>query len=132
MDGLMARKSHSTKNPGCKNSHEAPEKRVVENQHAACGALIRAEAMTAAGMKAIEAAKADGRWEAAYASPRSAAPPEDFLQELSKNKKAEAFSRRSTKPMCMRLCIVWKRQRRRRPRETDEDDSCHDGARQSV
>ena len=53
--------------------------------------LIQAEAMTPAGMKAVEAAKADGRWEAAYASSRSATPPEDFLQELRKNKKAEAF-----------------------------------------
>jgi uncharacterized protein YdeI (YjbR/CyaY-like superfamily) len=77
--------------------------------------LIQAEAMTPAGMKAVEAAKADGRWEAAYASSRSAAPPEDFLQELRKNKKAEAFLRHSTKPMCMRLCIAWKRQRSRRP-----------------
>ena len=42
-------------------------------------------------MKAVEAAKADGRWEAAYASSRSATPPEDFLKELSKNKKAETF-----------------------------------------
>jgi uncharacterized protein YdeI (YjbR/CyaY-like superfamily) len=53
--------------------------------------LIQAEAMTPAGMVAVEAAKADGRWEAAYASSRSATPPEDFLQELRKNKKAEAF-----------------------------------------
>ena len=53
--------------------------------------LIQAEAMTPAGMKAVAAAKADGRWEAAYASSRSAAPPEDFLQELRKNTKAEAF-----------------------------------------
>lgn len=53
--------------------------------------LMQAEAMTAAGMKAVEAAKTDGRWETAYASSRSAAPPEDFLQELRKNKKAEAF-----------------------------------------
>jgi len=52
---------------------------------------MQAEAMTAAGMKAVEAAKTDGRWETAYASSRSAAPPEDFLQELRKNKKAEAF-----------------------------------------
>jgi uncharacterized protein YdeI (YjbR/CyaY-like superfamily) len=47
--------------------------------------------MTPAGMKAVEAAKADGRWENAYSSSRTAAPPEDFLRELSKNKKAEAF-----------------------------------------
>ena len=53
--------------------------------------LIQAKAMTPAGMQAVAAAKADGRWEAAYASSRSATPPEDFLQELRKSKKAEAF-----------------------------------------
>ena len=47
--------------------------------------------MPPAGMEAVEAAKADGRWEVAYASSRSASPPEDFLRELSRNKKAEAF-----------------------------------------
>ena len=53
--------------------------------------LTKAGAMTAAGLKAVERAKADGRWEAAYASPRNAVPPEDFLRELSKNGAAEAF-----------------------------------------
>jgi uncharacterized protein YdeI (YjbR/CyaY-like superfamily) len=53
--------------------------------------LIKAGIMTPAGMEAVEAAKADGRWETAYTSSRSATSPEDFLKELSKNKKAEAF-----------------------------------------
>src|SRR5580692_12952869 len=53
--------------------------------------LINAGTMAPAGMEAVEAAKADGRWETAYSSSRSASPPEDFLKELSKNKKAEAF-----------------------------------------
>ena len=53
--------------------------------------LIKAGAMTPAGMQAVEAAKADGRWQSAYASSRSAIPPEEFLKELSKNKRAQAF-----------------------------------------
>ncbi len=53
--------------------------------------LIKAGEMTPAGMAAVEAAKADGRWEVAYASSKNAMPPEDFLKELSKNEKAEAF-----------------------------------------
>ena len=53
--------------------------------------LTKAELMTPAGMEAVEAAKADGRWDAAYSSSRSATPPEDFLAQLSKNAKAEAF-----------------------------------------
>jgi uncharacterized protein YdeI (YjbR/CyaY-like superfamily) len=55
--------------------------------------LIKAGTMAPAGIEAVEAAKADGRWESAYASPKNASPPEDFLNELSKNKKAEAFFR---------------------------------------
>jgi uncharacterized protein YdeI (YjbR/CyaY-like superfamily) len=47
--------------------------------------------MTPAGLKAVEKAKADGRWEKAYDSPSKMTIPEDFLKELSKNKKAEEF-----------------------------------------
>ena len=47
--------------------------------------------MTPAGLEAVEAAKADGRWNAAYASQRNTRPPEDFLKELEKDKKAKAF-----------------------------------------
>jgi uncharacterized protein YdeI (YjbR/CyaY-like superfamily) len=47
--------------------------------------------MTAAGQRAIDMAKADGRWEKAYASPSSFTLPEDFKQILYKNKKAQAF-----------------------------------------
>jgi len=61
----------------------------LNTQHAE--RLIKAGAMTAAGLKVIEEAKADGRWGAAYDSPKNAAPPEDFLRELAKNRKAEAF-----------------------------------------
>ena len=47
--------------------------------------------MTAAGLREIEAAKADGRWQAAYDSFGSASMPEDFLKQLAGNKKAKAF-----------------------------------------
>jgi uncharacterized protein YdeI (YjbR/CyaY-like superfamily) len=53
--------------------------------------LVKSGQMTATGLAAIEAAKADGRWQAAYDSPRNAAPPEDFLKTLRKDKKAIAF-----------------------------------------
>ena len=61
----------------------------INTQHVA--RLTMAGAMTPAGLEAVEAAKADGRWKAAYASQRNAGPPEDFLRELDKNKKAKAF-----------------------------------------
>lgn len=53
--------------------------------------LITSGAMTPAGLRAIEAAKSDGRWQAAYDSPRNASPPDDFLKALAKNTKANAF-----------------------------------------
>lgn len=53
--------------------------------------LISEGKMRPAGLKAVEKAKADGRWEKAYDSPSKMTIPEDFLKELSKNKKAEAF-----------------------------------------
>jgi uncharacterized protein YdeI (YjbR/CyaY-like superfamily) len=53
--------------------------------------LAKSGAMTSAGLAAVEAAKADGRWAAAYPSLRNVVPPEDFLRELSKDSQAEAF-----------------------------------------
>jgi len=53
--------------------------------------LIEAGRMKPAGLKAIDKAKANGNWEKAYDSPSKMTIPEDFLKELRKNKKAEAF-----------------------------------------
>jgi uncharacterized protein YdeI (YjbR/CyaY-like superfamily) len=53
--------------------------------------LIKLGRIKDAGRLAIEAAKKDGRWEAAYHSPGKATIPDDFLAALSKNKKARAF-----------------------------------------
>lgn len=53
--------------------------------------LIAAGRMRPAGLLEIERAKQDGRWEAAYDSPKSAAVPEDFQKALNKNAKAKAF-----------------------------------------
>lgn len=53
--------------------------------------LINTGRMKPAGLRAVEKAKADGNWENAYDSPSKMTIPEDFLKELSKNKKAEVF-----------------------------------------
>ncbi len=50
--------------------------------------LIKSGEMTPAGLNEVEAAKADGRWEAAYQSFSNATIPEDFLIELHKHEKA--------------------------------------------
>jgi uncharacterized protein YdeI (YjbR/CyaY-like superfamily) len=61
----------------------------INTQHAE--RLIKTGQMTHAGLAAVEAAKADGRWQAAYDSPRNATPPDDFLKALGKDKRAKAF-----------------------------------------
>jgi uncharacterized protein YdeI (YjbR/CyaY-like superfamily) len=53
--------------------------------------LIDSGEMTAAGLKEVEAAKADGRWSCAYDSFGNATVPDDFLKQLAQNKKAYAF-----------------------------------------
>ncbi len=47
--------------------------------------------MRPSGIKEVENAIKDGRWEKAYDSPGKMEIPEDFLQELSKDKKALEF-----------------------------------------
>jgi len=53
--------------------------------------LIESGAMTAAGLQQIDAAKADGRWKAAYDSPANSSVPQEFLDALARNKKASVF-----------------------------------------
>ena len=53
--------------------------------------LIASGEMKPAGLKAVELAKQDGRWAAAYEGQRTISVPEDFLSALEKNKKAKAF-----------------------------------------
>lgn len=53
--------------------------------------LIAAERMRPAGVAEVEAAKADGRWKAAYAGQRSATVPADLQRELDRNQAAGEF-----------------------------------------
>lgn len=53
--------------------------------------LIELGRMRPVGLTAVEAAKADGRWERAYAGPATMTIPEDFAAILKENSAAEAF-----------------------------------------
>lgn len=53
--------------------------------------LIEAGRMSAAGLAEVERAKADGRWDAAYAPQSQAAVPEDLAAALDASPKAKAF-----------------------------------------
>jgi len=83
----------------------------INTQHAE--RLIKSRKMAAAGLKAVEAAKHDGRWKAAYDSPSNATLPDDFLRELNKHKKAEAFFERLNKANT--YAIVYRLQTAKKP-----------------
>jgi uncharacterized protein YdeI (YjbR/CyaY-like superfamily) len=53
--------------------------------------LIKRGAMKEAGLREVERAKADGRWDAAYDSPRTATVPADLLRELETHGQAREF-----------------------------------------
>ena len=53
--------------------------------------LIELGRMAPAGLAQVEAAKADGRWEAAYAPQSSQTVPEDFQKALDENPAAREF-----------------------------------------
>lgn len=60
------------------------------NRERAIELIARGE-MAPAGLREVERAKADGRWDAAYAGPRTATVPDDLQQELNKHPDAQAF-----------------------------------------
>jgi uncharacterized protein YdeI (YjbR/CyaY-like superfamily) len=53
--------------------------------------LVKLGRMRPAGMREIERARSDGRWDKAYASQRTAELPEDLAAALAGNPKASAF-----------------------------------------
>ncbi len=75
--------------------------------------LILEGKMQQAGLETVEAAKKDGRWDQAYDSPKNMVIPEDFLKELSKDKKAEAFFKTLNKTNT--YAIAWKLQTAKKP-----------------
>jgi uncharacterized protein YdeI (YjbR/CyaY-like superfamily) len=79
--------------------------------------LIAEGKMQPAGLAQIEAAKADGRWAAAYASPAMIEMPADFAKALAKNKKAAEFYETLSKGN--KYAILWRLHNAKRP-ETRE------------
>jgi uncharacterized protein YdeI (YjbR/CyaY-like superfamily) len=75
--------------------------------------LIASGEMQPAGLKAIEEARQDGRWEAAYASQKNISVPEDFQLALDRNAKAKAFF--STLKSAERYSILFRIHNARKP-----------------
>jgi uncharacterized protein YdeI (YjbR/CyaY-like superfamily) len=69
-------------------------------------ALIANGEMNAAGLEAIQNAKRNGRWEAAYDSPSGAAVPADFQAALDSSQRAAAFFK--TLDRANRYAVLWR------------------------
>ena len=74
--------------------------------------LIEAGRMAPAGLEAVEAAKQDGRWEAAYDSPSQQTMPEDFQSALDRHPEARAFFEGLNKTN--RYAFIWRIQTAKR------------------
>jgi uncharacterized protein YdeI (YjbR/CyaY-like superfamily) len=76
-------------------------------------ALIESGEMAAAGLREIERARADGRWEAAYDSHSTATVPADLQAALAKDAAAREFF--ATLDRNNRYAILYRIQEARRP-----------------
>jgi len=76
--------------------------------------LIERGLMQLAGLAAVESAKQDGRWDAAYDSARTMTVPDDFQAALDQSAPAAAFLPHSTVPIDMPFCGGFKRPKRPR------------------
>ena len=80
--------------------------------------LTKEGKMKRAGLAEVEKAKADGRWDKAYAPPSKMKIPDDFLKALTKNKKAKTFfemlSKTNTFAIAFRLHTAKKEETRQR------------------
>lgn len=75
--------------------------------------LIASGQMKPAGLAAIESAKKDGRWDAAYDSPKRATVPADFQAALERCPKAHAFFQ--TLNSSNRYALLFRLQTAKRP-----------------
>lgn len=94
-----------------------PKSLWSKNNTAHVERLMRLGKIKPAGLTAIKAAKKDGRWDAAYQPPGKATIPKDFLNALSKDKKAEVFFNSLNKTNL--YSIAWRLQTAKKP-ETRE------------
>jgi len=75
--------------------------------------LIKTGGMQPAGLAAVEAAKQDGRWDAAYDSPSASKIPDDFQVALDKNPQAKQFFETLNKTNAYAFC--WRVQTAKKP-----------------
>jgi uncharacterized protein YdeI (YjbR/CyaY-like superfamily) len=76
-------------------------------------ALVARGEMKPAGLREVERAKADGRWEAAYDGQRAATVPDDLRRELEDNAAAREFF--ATLDSANRYAILYRLQEAKKP-----------------
>jgi uncharacterized protein YdeI (YjbR/CyaY-like superfamily) len=76
-------------------------------------ALIESGRMRPPGMREVERAQADGRWDAAYAGQRTATVPEELQRALDQNRKAREFF--ATLDSRNRYAFIWRVQEAKKP-----------------
>jgi len=89
IDGQVGRRDAETMRQRFtpRRSRSAWSRRNVEH----VARLTEAGLMMPAGLAAVEAARADGRWQAAYAGPASAEVPDDLAAALAASPSAQAM-----------------------------------------
>jgi uncharacterized protein YdeI (YjbR/CyaY-like superfamily) len=90
-----------------------PGSRWSAKNRAAADRLAELGRLLPAGLAEVDAAKADGRWDAAYASQGGAEPPEDLLASLRSNKAASRFF--ETLDRANRYAIIYRVGEAKRP-----------------
>lgn len=75
--------------------------------------LIKQGKMKPSGLKEVEAAKQDGRWDAAYEGQATITVPEDFQRALDANKRAREFF--ATINKTNRYAFLWRIHTAKRP-----------------
>ncbi len=77
------------------------------------GELTKQGRMRPAGLEQVELAKADGRWDAAYASPANAEVPDDLREALDASPKADEFF--ATLSQANRYAIIYRLEDAKKP-----------------
>lgn len=75
--------------------------------------LIKSGKMKTPGLKKVEEAKKNGQWKLAYNSPSDMKMPEDFLDKLKDNKRANLFFKTLNKTN--KYAIAWRLQTAKKP-----------------
>lgn len=79
--------------------------------------LIESGRMQVAGLAEVEAAKKEGRWDAAYDSPKNMEIPADLLLALEKNKVAKTHFEKMSKTALFSVCFRLHKAKKQETRE---------------